>query len=137
MKHKILALILLVCLVVSGIMAFIPTDQICWVQSGCEEVQNSKYHSIKGIEISYLGVVAFFILLSLTISHIRTPRKYKQFLIFVGVILGSVIGAYFLYLQVFVIKAFCPYCVVVDIGIILGLVILLHRRKKTKWKKMS
>ena len=137
MKYKILALILLICLIVSAIIAFIPTDQICGIQSGCEEVQNSKYHNFKGIDNSYIGIAAFLILLALTISHIRTPKRHKQFLIFVGTILGSAIAVYFLYLQAFVIKAFCPYCVVIDIGILIGLVILLHRNKKIKWKKMS
>jgi len=132
MKHKILVLILTICLIASIVLAFLPIEQICGIQSGCETVQNSSYKNTFGIDNGYLGIIAFFILLALTISHIRTPKKYKHLLILTGVSIGTLIALFFIYLQLFVIGAFCTYCLVIDIGMILGLVLIFPRKKKTE-----
>jgi len=130
MKHKILVIILTICLITSIVLSFLPTSQICGVRSGCEAVQNSPYKNTFGINNGYLGIIAFFILLSLTISHLRTPKRYKKILIFVGVLTGSIIAFFFICLQIFVIKALCTYCLVIDIGIILGLVLIFPTKRK-------
>ncbi|HIH52392.1 MAG TPA: vitamin K epoxide reductase family protein [Nanoarchaeota archaeon] len=130
MKHKILVIILTICLIASIALSFLPTSQICGVRSGCEAVQNSPYKNTFGIDNGYLGIIAFFILLSLTISHLRTPKRYKKILIFAGVLTGSIIAFFFICLQIFVIKALCTYCLVIDIGIILGLVLIFPTKRK-------
>jgi len=130
MKHKVLVIILTVCLFASVVLSFLPTQQICGVKSGCETVQNSQYTSTLGIKNDYLGVAAFLLLLILTISHIKYPRKYKSTFIFLGLLIGTLFALYFIYLQIFVIKAFCTYCLIADIGIILSLILIFPRKKK-------
>ncbi|NCN51644.1 vitamin K epoxide reductase family protein [archaeon] len=132
MKHKVLVLILTVCLFASIVLAFLPVEQICGIKSGCEAVQSSQYKDFLGVNNGYLGILAFFILLTLTISHIKAPRKYKHALILIGISIGSLIALFFIYLQIFVIKAFCTYCLVVDIGMILGLILIFPRKKKAE-----
>jgi hypothetical protein len=48
----------------------------------------------------------------------------------IGVILSSLIAIYFLYLQIFVIHALCKYCMVVDVGSLIGLFIAVFWRTK-------
>ncbi len=132
MRYKILVVFLLISLLSSIALVFLPTSQICGIKSGCETVQNSGYENSFGIENSYIGLFAILILLLLTISHIKSPKKYKNILIRFGMFTGFSIALYFIYLQIFVIKAFCEYCLIADVGIILGFLTLFLRKKKIK-----
>ncbi len=130
MKHKILVLILTICLFASIALSFLPVQQICGVKSGCETVQNSGYENMVGVNNGYIGIIAFFLLLVLTISHIKYPRKYKSTFIFLGITLGTLVALYFIYLQVFVIKAICTYCMIIDLGMVISLLLIFPRRRK-------
>lgn len=132
MKHKVLVLILTICLFASIVLAFLPVEQICGIKSGCEIVQTSQYENLFGFNNSYIGVAAFLILLILTISHIKYPKGYKRIFIFLGVAIGALVALYFIYLQIFVIKAFCTYCLIVDIGMIISLILIFPRKKKAE-----
>jgi len=130
-KYTILLIIFIICLIASIILSFIPLEEACGgTNTGCYIVNVSEYERTIGIKNSYFGMIAFSVLIILTIYHILKPKKYKKQLILIGLITGSVFAAYFIYLQVIIIKAYCQYCMVVDIGTLLGLAIALFWKEK-------
>jgi uncharacterized membrane protein len=131
-KYLLLIAIFFISFVASAVLSFVPAEQACGgIQTTCYVVQTSEYEKTLGINNSYFGLIVFPILLILTFSHIRNPKKYKKQIIFLGIMGGALFAIYFLYLQFFVIKALCRYCMVVDVGALLSLgIISLWKEKK-------
>jgi uncharacterized membrane protein len=75
----------------------------------CGAVLSSQYAEIAGIPLAAFGVVAYFIAFSLATLAAFGNRK-TWFLFGVQVALMAMASAYFVYLQAFVIKAYCQYC---------------------------
>ena len=138
MKYKILLIIFIASLIVSAILAFSNTgnSDFCGIneKENCNAVQNSKYASLFGISNSVYGIFIFLILSILTFSQMQKPTKNKQLLIAYAVITGFIIAIYFIFLQIFILKALCRYCLVIDFGLIIAffLVILGEIKKKKK-----
>lgn len=131
MKNPILLPIFIVCFIASAILSFIPAEEACGgTETGCYAVNTSEYTNTIGIKNSYFGLIAFGSLIVLTTSQMRKPKKYKKILITIGIIAGSLFAVYYLYLQIFVIKALCKYCIVIDSGILLSLILLFTWRQK-------
>lgn len=135
MKHKkkyvTLLIIFILCFIASAILSFIPPEEACGsIDSGCYIINTSEHAETIGIKNCYFGLIAFSVLILLTIYHILKPKKYKKQLILIGLIIGSVFAIYFIYLQLIVIGACCQYCTVVDIGTLLGLATALFWKEK-------
>ncbi|HEV2884355.1 MAG TPA: vitamin K epoxide reductase family protein [Pyrinomonadaceae bacterium] len=81
----------------------------CTIVRGCSEVLSSPYASWRGIPLALIGAAAYFTVFSLATL---AAFGYKA----VGKILAVVVGLMFLtslwlvYLQAFVIKAYCQFC---------------------------
>lgn len=130
-KYIVLLIIFILCFIASAILSFIPPEEACGGdEAGCYIVSQSEYAQTIGINNCYFGLIAFSVLIILTICHILKPKKYKKQLILIGLITGSVFAVYFIYLQFIVIQACCQYCMVVDMGTLLGLVIALFWKEK-------
>jgi uncharacterized membrane protein len=81
----------------------------CSVTGGCETVLTSEYAEIAGIPLAGYGAVAYFIAFVLaTLAAFGKRTAWKLF--GVQVMLMALASAYFVYLQIFVIKAICQYC---------------------------
>ncbi len=98
--------------------------------SSCSVVNNSAYAQFYGIKNSYWGTGIFLLMSILIFSHLRYPKKIKAFAINTGVLIGTIVALWFIYLQIFVIKAFCPYCLTVDGSVILSFLILFVFKRK-------
>ncbi len=82
------------------------------ILSGCATVAKSSYSVLFGIPLSVYGMVFYDLALTITVlSFINIKIKKAQEIIFAISLAGAVSSIYFLYLQAFVIKAFCIYCV--------------------------
>ena len=124
-KHKILLTLFAISLTFSIILAFTPTEKLCGEEtSSCSIVQNSSYKETLGINNSIIGVIAFSILIIITILHIKNPRKKTKIFLALGILFSAIGALHFIYLQLFVIKAICPYCMIIDTSAILALIIL-------------
>lgn len=131
MKYKTIMFLLSLALMASIILTFVPIEQACGIKTnGCYEVQTSKYEEVFGIKNAHFGLVAFGALLIVTFLHKKRPTKRKKQFITLGLILGSIVALYFLYLQFFVLNAICRYCMVTDIGILLALFTMLFIKDK-------
>jgi uncharacterized membrane protein len=97
----------------------------CAAGSGCDAVRESSYSAILGIPVSLFGVIGY---LSIFISAlISIPYRAKWLLLYFLSLAGSVFSAYLTYIELFVIKAVCPYCVTSAIIITVILIVLLLR----------
>lgn len=103
----------------------------CSVTGGCETVLTSSYAEIGGIPLAAFGAIAYFIAFSLAILAAFGNRK-MWFLFGVQVSLMALSSGYFVYLQLFVIKAICQYCML-SAGVCFTLFIIALISKF--WKK--
>ena len=130
MKYKFLFWLFLFAFISSLVLSLAPVSEICDPGKGCDVVQHSSYASTFGIKNSHYGSIIFGLTLLLILSHIKKPEEYKKKITHTVIILSSLIALYFIYLQQFVLNAYCKYCLVVDISILISLGIILWGWKK-------
>ena len=130
MKYKILLILFLITLVISIVLSSLPVSQICDPAKGCDVVQHSSYSTIFGIKNSYFGIVIFSIGFLLIYSQIKRPTIKKRNLIHIMVILGSLGALYLIYVQKFILSAYCKYCIAIDISLLLALLVVIFNWKK-------
>jgi uncharacterized membrane protein len=83
----------------------------CSIVEGCEQVLTSSYAEIAGVPLAAFGALAYFTAFSLAILAAFGNRSmWKVF--GVQVVLMAIFTAWLVYLQAFVIEAFCQFCLV-------------------------
>lgn len=103
----------------------------CSIIQGCERVLTSRYAVVYGVPVALLGSIYYTVIFVLTAAFIDTKRRavlsYAARFTFVGFIAAL----WFLYLQVFVIRAICFYCIVSAVSsvalFILGMLVLSRK----------
>lgn len=104
-----------------------------WFSTGeddpCKTVDASKYSEIFGVPVALAG--AFYFLFISALSIFRFAK-----LIFLTTFAGIIIYIYLTYLEIFVIKAICPLCVITSIITLLIFLfsIILLRKENLKCK---
>jgi|SRR5947209_15843829 len=88
---------------------FAGDDSVCGPSQPCSIVLGSKYAAVAGIPTAAFGVVAYFSVFS---TAILAAFGYPRARTFLAWIVGAMFVAtlWFLYLQAFVLHAFCPFC---------------------------
>ena len=102
----------------------------CLASSRCSEVLMSKYATVGPVPLAALGGVAYFIAFSAaTLAAFGYERARLLLSITVGAMFLSTL--WLLYLQAFVIKAFCDYCLLsaAMIFALAGIVIITPPRR--------
>lgn len=122
-KHDILVMLSLIGFADSVYLAtahYLGFQVPCDITRGCEGVLSSRYASFLNVPLSVWGL-AFYtavIVLCLLANHYGVFKKLLTWLL----ALGSVAAAAFLFLQFFIIKSVCQYCLLADL---LAIVLLL------------
>ena len=101
----------------------------CTIVQGCSTVLSSTYASYRGIPLALIGAVAYFTVFSLATLAAFDYKLATKLLVplVAGMLLVTV---WLVYLQAFVIRAFCQFCLLsAAITIALMIVVLLA------WKK--
>src|SRR5262245_53461510 len=81
----------------------------CTIVAGCSEVLSSSYATMSGVPLAAIGAAAYFSVFSLAILAVFGYRIAGQLLLpLVGAM--CVTSLWLIYLQAFVIRAFCQYC---------------------------
>lgn len=78
--------------------------------SGCEEVLTSSYAVIFGIPLAVLGMIYYGILIMLLIAYWDTGSARFLRIAAYATIGGIAASVYFMYLQAWVLNAYCQYC---------------------------
>ena len=83
----------------------------CSIVEGCETVLTSAYAEIAGVPIAAFGALAYFVAFSLAILTVFGNRSMWM-LFGVQSFIMAAVSAYLVYLQGFVIGAFCQFCLI-------------------------
>jgi len=97
----------------------------CSILDGCNAVAASPYSIVLGVPLASWGVLFYFgiFVIAATMLMVRA-RSLSHFFVF-GTAVGFLASVYFTYLQIFLIKAVCMYCVLSAILSTLLLIIAL------------
>ena len=81
----------------------------CTIISGCSEVLSSPYAVVAGIPLAAVGAAAYFTVFSLA-TLAAFNYRIAGTLLMVLVIAMFLVSLWLVYLQAFVIREFCQYC---------------------------
>jgi len=101
----------------------------CTIIAGCSEVLSSKYAVVGGFPLAMIGAAAYFSVFSLaTLAAFgyRFARTLLNFLVAAMLL----VSLWLVYLQAFVIRSFCQYCLFsAAITFVLAILLLIRWRK--------
>jgi uncharacterized membrane protein len=80
----------------------------CTIVSGCSEVLSSSYAVVAGVPLAAIGAAAYFSVFSLAILALFGYRIAGKLLVLTALML--LVSLWLIYLQAFVIGAFCQFC---------------------------
>lgn len=109
--------ILAIAIAVSGYLSYLKVanvDAVC-VAGGrfnCGAVLNSIYSEIAGVPIAWLGLGLNLVVLGLIVTKPRVDflRQNGTMIIFGLVLFAFLFSMYLIYVQAFLIQAYCPWC---------------------------
>ena len=86
----------------------------CGTYGGCETVNTSSYASILGIPIAVFGAGAYLVILILLFLENKGQfwKENSPILVFGITLVGVLYSIYLTYIEIAVLHAICPYCVV-------------------------
>lgn len=82
----------------------------CSLTGGCEKVTTSEYSTILGVPVAYTGFLYYLAVLVLLVLFVDLKKELFVKGLFALTTVGFLFSLYFTFLQFFVIKAICPYC---------------------------
>lgn len=107
----------------------------CSVVAGCQNVLDSNYSSIYNVPVALLGAL-FYAFIIINVAH-HLVHKSKLSLLALKIVpaIGFLISLYLIYLQLYIIKAICIYCMLSaatsTLIFILSLTLLRHKQPIT------
>ena len=90
-------------------------EKLCFIGAGdCLSINTSVYSETFGIPNAVLGAAAYLAILGLFLIEQKSSiiARWSPYLLFGLTFLGVIYSAYLTYLEIAVIKAVCPFCVV-------------------------
>jgi uncharacterized membrane protein len=80
----------------------------------CDLVNASSYSQVYGVPIAVLGLLAYITIIAIILleSRIRILKTNGPLLLFGISLAGTLYSAYLSYLEAFVLKAWCQYCLI-------------------------
>ena len=107
-------------------------DGICVAGEGCEIVNTSVYSQIYGIPVAVLGGLAYVAMLVVLLLEPRNEFfEFNGPLIVLGLsIFGVLYSAYLTYLELYVIRAICEFCVLSAVVLTFMLILSVVRMQR-------
>lgn len=84
----------------------------CLLVEGCDRVLSSPYASFGAVPLALLGVLYYAAVFIVSLLYLESRNKRYLFVAAYGTAIGFFASLGLLYLQIFVIKALCFYCLV-------------------------
>ncbi len=91
---------------------YLNTPLNCSIFEGCEQVTTSQYATVAGIPVALLGAIYYLFIFFLIVAYLDTKREGLISFVARFTVVGFLVSVWFVYLQLFVIKAICLYCVI-------------------------
>ena len=82
----------------------------CSILNGCEKVLQSSYANVFGLPVSLFGAVYYFLVIIAILIYLDSKRAWPLHIAAGLIGLGFIASLWFVYLQVFVIRSLCLYC---------------------------
>ena len=96
----------------------------CTIISGCSEVLSSRYAVVAGVPLASIGAAAYFTVFSLA-TLAAFGYRFAATLLTPLVIAMFLVSLWLIYLQAFVIREFCQYCLFSAAVTVMLLVVVL------------
>ncbi len=132
-------LLIILWIIISSYLTFLhysETTGFCNISEnsgGCNSVLKSEYSEFLGIPIAVFGIIFYITtLITFSILVIKKQKIVLNLLLILQTI-WLAFSMFFTYLQFFVIKTFCPYCL--TSAIIVTILFILTIFLKKNWKK--
>jgi len=84
----------------------------CTIFKGCDVVTKSTYSSIGPIPVAMLGIFYYLILFIIAIYYLDTAKKDVFYLFGKLSWIGAVFSVWLVFLQIFILEAYCTYCMI-------------------------
>lgn len=84
----------------------------CALGAGCDTVANSPYSLLFGIPLAAYGVAFYLVVGITTLFCLDTKKIFWERALFLATTAGFLMSVYFIYVQKFLIGAFCVYCII-------------------------
>jgi len=108
-----LAIIGLLVSVYMTIYKITSNDSMCIGSKDCSVVNQSRYAEIYGIPVAVFGILGYTAILAVLLLE-RNPGFFKQngtMLLFGLSLTGFLFTLYLVFLEIAIIKAYCPFCI--------------------------
>ena len=113
--------IILVALAIIGLLVSVymtiykitSNDSMCIGSKDCSVVNQSRYAEINGIPVAVFGILGYAAILAVLLFE-RNPGFFKQngtMLLFGLSLTGFLFTLYLIFLEIAIIKAYCPFCI--------------------------
>ena len=131
MKQRILVVLIVAGMLVSGYLLWKsadPSSVTCSIGGGCETVLSSSYSKFLGIPVAGFGLVWYLVALALVwLTLFR--RIWAELPLQAWAVGGLAFSLYLLYLEKYVIGAYCTWCLV-SLGLVILIFTLIFATKK-------
>lgn len=91
---------------------YIGFPTVCLVANGCDTILTSSYATLFGVPTALFGVLYYAAMLLLALRAIETKRLVFLATLSFASVFGLLASAWFVYLQLVVLRAICLYCMV-------------------------
>ncbi|MEE8442945.1 MAG: vitamin K epoxide reductase family protein, partial [Dehalococcoidia bacterium] len=98
------------------------SEALCVAGSGCNLVQESAYSAIAGIPVALVGLVGYGAILAAVIQWFRLLDR--ALVLYVLALAGFVFSSYLTFVELVVVGAVCPFCVL-SYGLITAILMML------------
>lgn len=115
---------------------YLGTIPPCVITTGCETVLTSEHHAILGIPVALIGSLYYLTLFLFAVFSLDIKREVIRIAAFFTP-LGFLASLYFVYLQLFVIKEICSYCIVSAVTSTILFILSLFIIMKASGPRMS
>jgi uncharacterized membrane protein len=104
----------------------------CTIVAGCSEVLSSQYAVVAGVPLALIGAAAYFGVFSLA-TLAAFGYRIAAVLLTPLVLLMFLVSLWLIYLQAFVIHAFCQFClfsaaVTTTLTVLVGIAVIFRRK---------
>lgn len=96
------------------ILKYSHNEGLCLGSGGCATVNASRFSEVMGVPVAAIGLFGFAAIAAVLLLEARLPllREYGDVLVFGMSLTGVLFSAYLTYLELYVIHAVCPFCVI-------------------------
>ena len=108
-------------------------NRMCLGSGDCSTVNSSPYAAIQGIPVAAIGIGGYLAILIVLVLEAKGGRFFKQnatLITFALALTGFLFTLYLIYLEIFVIKALCPFCVTSQVSMTILFILSVTRLAK-------